>query len=371
MRTPGELETYGRDARYLAVYGAAAADLTLVYGPHQTPEDADRSTEYVTPESVAFIEGYNEGPRGLPYDTALRALNELHLQTGTASADYQGFKGHLLDNILANAAAEADYQPAGQADFVPHWLRTLENLVRKDCLIYQADHSFWRPSSEADMRAQMINQLFARSRPLINSVILPKIEADAPLAPALKQLEASWLGDKEAQQLREISGVGKSLLQLGELAVSGQNVPRSENGKIPAYTLYGSAHARSMTARYQRFTEPAVIETESLAEMFYIDGQDAEANKPRRLAHGALATLWQDFMGWPLTLPIIEQAYLDLKYMNTAPPEELSKFLITCANIKREENRDMQQASDWFVSMIREFIPPPFEGFGRSNVTVL
>jgi hypothetical protein len=353
-----ELAVPQSEASRVIELGAKSIDLTLVYNAHGTAEDADLSTAHMEPDSLVFIEGYTTQPGGqASYESDLLELNAIRLREGTECAAYIELKQDLLDDI----ATYDYYVPKGASDFTHNGMATLRALLNKDCLIYYADHKELK-SGVGGEQARELNQAFLDSQQHIARVDLPEMRANDRIAPAITHLMRSFGGEMTAHLVREVDAAVRSLYQTGKLAESISPVPRTTEGKIPAYVMYGAAHARSLTWQFtSRGVRPTLIEVMPLSEYQYLDTVDALEynNSRRRLGHYALRSLSYDFLEADAVKAVTEATYPHLEFLNEADPEEVKKFLITCALIKRQEVRNPADSYQWYLSTLRSFMPSP------------
>lgn len=352
----------------LVELGAKSIDLTLIYNAHDTAEDADQSTAHVKPDSVVFLEQFTTRLGGhADYEPDLLDLNDIRLRDGKESGDYLELKQRLLDDV----GTYDDYVPKGPNDFTRNSMARLRSLLSKDCLIYYADYKSPASDGSGGELAAELYQMFQDNVRYIGNAGLPELGPHDPIGSSLQHLQASVVGEVTAHGLRESETVSLSLQQVGQLAGSSSSyVPRTAEGKIPTYILYGAAHGRSLTWQFNtRGVEPTVVEVMSLSADQYLDVVDTPGynNYGRRLGYFALKSLIKDFVEPEARGRAAAAVYPHLEFLNEASREERRKFLVTCALIKRQQSRSLGDSRQWYESMLRSFMPNPQDYVSRTR----
>lgn len=365
-----ELATCSSEWGKLIDTGVASTDMTLIYNTHGTPEDAEVSVEYVQPDSIVFIEGFSltkaeadsrDSTFDLSCESYLNILNSIRLQHGKDHPDYRQFKESLLLSIDMVAS---EYTPAHGSDFTLHTLTEIKGLLQKDCVVFYADYKDFDVEKAEDVeRASEYNQQF---RTLVQSAEtsgLPAITGSS-MAGALRDLQSSVRAEILKHDEREAHTVLRSLSAMGrlvELSTEQAALSRNEDGRMIAYTIFGTAHARSLTQQFiDKGMRPTVNVMKSLPEYRYLDAleEHGPGNYRRRIGHAALSAIAYQLTHEFVVPALLEDAYGYLEFLNEADQDECLSFLVSCAHVQKLLGHgDRENAEKEYLALLRSFMP--------------
>jgi hypothetical protein len=372
-----ELVTVPSPGERLIERGVASTEMTLVYHAHGTVADAEASLEYIAPDSVAFIEGYSTGPvdndeqddegvdeSTLPFEGLLRPFNDLRLMYGKDHPQYQQYKTLLIeamDEVLAK------YVPSNATDFTLHQAAQINGLIKKDCLVFYADHRDIQARSDEDRsEVDEYNRYFHElvQDADIDTAILAPIPGNM-IGPALHGLMRVIKASTVKHTEREIQAVDRSMGIMGRLAgidTDAAGMRRTERGKLAAYTMYGTGHARSLTDKFtDKGLDPEVVVVKPVPEYLYLDSvtEQGYTNYRRRIGHGALATLAYQLTHEFIAPALVADTYTHLEFLNTASHGERLGFYVQCARIQKSlSHGERGRAEEDYLALLRSFMPP-------------
>jgi|GEM_PF-1385741 len=359
---PTEWETLKRRA-------IASTDMTLIYNVHATPEDARASVSHVLPDSVVFIEGYvirkdeaeQDGSNtfDLSYEAYLNALCEIRLQHGKNHPDYQGLKTAILNSI---DEIVPQYTPQNDSDFTLHSLTEIKELLLKDCMVFYADYRE-SPGEDDTEKMSEYNQRFRMLVQEANVHGFANLSGDS-IGKTLRNLIAGVQAEMLKHDERELHAILHSLSVMGQLAaLPPTDLHKSEDGRTTAYTVFGTAHARSLTHQFASHgMQPTVVTIEPLAEHLYLDAltESRYKNYRRRVGHVALSTLAYQLTHTFVAPALIADTYDHLAFLNEISQEERLAFLIACVHIQQSLDRgDRKTAEKNYFALLRSFMPRP------------
>jgi hypothetical protein len=220
-------------------------DLTLVCNRHRDAGDAEKSAAVIPLGSLVFIEGYGGVHGGI---THIEYLGQLRLLKGVDSEEYRAAKSEIRDIYRG-----VSMRPARDtSDFIQHGARLALELIEKDCVVVVADYSDMSAAVNGDNQdfVQKQNEIFNRSRDIITSGLTYQ---SAPTASAYINQQTRierdiYLGNQyrenmvQAKILRHVA----MTFRLPEFNAGFLSMVSNENGKIPAYLIFGTAHKRSL-----------------------------------------------------------------------------------------------------------------------------
>lgn len=366
-----ELAAYPTDWERLIGTGVASTDMTLIYNAHGTPDNALSSIDHVQSDSVVFIEGFSTGKAetdngdsstiDLSYEPYLNTLNNLRLQHGKDHPDYQHFKESVLQSINELAVK---YVPVNDSDFTLNSLAEIKGLLKKDCLIFYADYKDFKVEQESNPgEADEYNQRFHKLAHDANMDELATITGSS-IGGALHGLLRGARAEILMHDERELFAVHRSLSIMGRLAGLPNDMAelrRSEDGKMAAYTIYGTGHGRSLTQRFAvEGMKPKTIIVKPMAEHEYLDAisEPGYNNYRRRVGHAALSTITYQLTHKFVAPALVEDAYKHLEFLNEVSQEERLSFLVTCAHIQKLLGHgDRKTAEEEYLALLRSFMP--------------
>jgi hypothetical protein len=259
-----------------------------------------------------------------------------------------------------------EHQPSGPTDYTLHAIQALYELIQKDCVIYYADFKDLSHTGALEQTFNKHNSIFRESQKYLGPFDVSDNASSLSIAKSINAIEDSVRGKFVAHGTREIAAAFEVILQMGIIQNTDMmgNLRRTQDGKISAYVIYGTAHAKSLTWQFtSKGMEPKVIEVRTLEEHEYIDAAQIPDydNLPRRIGHAAIRSLSYTFLNIDGAREIIRDTYSNLDYLNDVDRDELNKFLITCALALREIDKDEDAAFNQFLSILRSFMPNPQE----------
>lgn len=355
--THQEIVPIPSEAERLISEGAKLSDLTLILNAHGTPEHARQTADYIPPNSLVFIEGFNTEETGEPFaENAFMHLNHLRFRYGITDEKYQHFKSYLQAEIKKRTYQE----PKNAFDFMPHCFELLQKLTDKDCVINYADYQVIKYVDSADE----INRQFRERVSHIVSSALPDADQNFGIAKNIKQIRTSVQSAAIAHYHRELIATGKLLIGVAYFNENydTESLLKNERGQFCTYLIYGTAHKKSLLAQFEsKNVRPKVVEINPLNDHMYLDAISGRnySNLPRRVGHVALSSLIFSFSNEEDVADLTQSTYEYLDFLNSASQEDQLKFLVVCMQAFREINRDSTKAYSEYLSIMRSITPYP------------
>jgi hypothetical protein len=171
-------------------------------------------------------------------------------------------------------------------DFHTHKCREISLLVEKDCFVAFADYDHQGLSTESQSERDARNTAFVNYYE--NSKSFPFNDygvTNHNLARTIISLEKSLLQEYNMHTAREAFAVRsyiQNLLMINDIDKN-HTLRRTNEGKLQTYMIFGTAHARSLTANLEKWGAlPNPIEIKPLREYSYIAKDAAEYNTTLR-----------------------------------------------------------------------------------------
>lgn len=343
---------------------SSSIDLTIFYGQHGTPADAERNSARIEPNSVVFLEGYSIGDGAEFRSRALQILRNAHVQVGVDSQVYQDIKAHVL-TYMGMALDECAAQ--GETGFTLYNNTVIQRCVEKDCLIISADYRQITDSQDADIQtqldekhAELLRLLEARN----TASDFMDITAGTAKGQHVQQAydyhdhNIAIHGIRERFTTATIIGSVNEFMQLPDL----KDVNTLPDGRLKGYLSYGAGHRYSLTTRLNEAgVDTTIVEIKEPPEWVCLDKDKAStaANRSRKVAHKAILSLIDDYYitdEWEQAMR--DATYRSLEYLNgddTATVE----FLVRCLAIRQRQAAEPDEARQQYLSLMREFMPDP------------
>lgn len=331
------------DSRYSPqlLQAAGILDVTAIYNRHGTAEDAHASTELIEPDSVVYIEA-----TGAPATTfPLTAYKRLY---GKDEA-YQAKKNDFLQTLHEDEGSPIENARA----FPAHSNALYRDLVEKDCDIINADLGTWTgPLHDSTLRSFQSNSLDIVYNTKPHTGIARDLQAMA-------QLTAENAYGHQVREHVACNVIAVDAARLYRNPRLAANTTHTPEGRVNAYLIYGTAHARSLTSKLtQAGIQTAPVEIKTLHEHQYIDTttKQFEANRKRRIAQTAfLATETCLMENYDEACNVFAHMYPQLEHLNDNRDEAID-FCIRSIKIWQYYLSDYDRALAERESLIRQYL---------------
>ncbi len=352
--------------RHDEVWAGSQLELTAVFGSHGSGKDALEASRVIEPDSIVYI----EGARLEVYD----GIDEfkylaLHKRKHGKDGDYYEHKGALAKGLkkeLSKIRRKKMMRPLlngrgydlGEQE---HEIVLHSELLTKDCEVINADFRFMR-GDESEQQAEALSIEIAKIRDEHPLLIVGVMKKGDDINEVLSRLSKSVWRTAVVHNLRETMARTIILNDINRIVGNPQwfmNAPRSPSGKIKASVIYGTAHARSLSAKFaERGVEVKPLELKSLPESQYLDNLDLQkrGNYYRRVAHGALmgasfGLFGTDRNAWR---EVNEEMYDFLEILNDDKPL-LIDFCKQCLVLRQKSQGDLNGARQDFNRLVQDF----------------
>lgn len=224
-------------------------EFELVYNSHGSVEDAELSCSHISTDSLVFLEGANydsdfDDEKTIQY--YVTHLGIIRLEHGTDSDRYIAAKQALLRAIGAHKELTESDELNPDRDWL---LSMFQNLVMKDCVVFRADmtKSILPEKTQIDIESM---------RPLnAPTGMNTKLDPTKSLGKSIIEMYKNLDNAARSQHLREFACIAEVIDVLVRLYTSYPvemwQLGRNESGKIQAYTVWGTAHAYSLTDKLE------------------------------------------------------------------------------------------------------------------------
>ena len=331
MTSPGkELERYVSDDEWQRRQEFSMArglvDFTLIFNQHGSADDAEKSVALIEPNSLVFIEAFNTSSPSLNPQPIFSLLRDLRSEFGIDSNEYREQKKQVIEYISGlEVSIEETEDPL---DFSRHILRETRLLIEKDCTIYVADvHTHEGSLISAEVYESIGSMAILTT--------FGSEDEQLSVGKIIKHGTKTWRDHSIKHELRENMHVGTSVMVAGRHAARGYDtgMARSEDGRLRSYSVFGTAHARSIQDKFQKIgINPSIVILDDIPEGMYLDPFDQIiANKNRAIGYAVVMDLVYSHAGREqIDNEILNELYASLKPLN-GDDDAAHKFMIHAA----------------------------------------
>ena len=331
-------------------HATASLDITGIYNRHATAEDAHASAEYIEPGSIVYIEGLNLNTPGQLNTHPLTIHKRLYGQDN----DYNVLKNYYLRQL--NEQTQTPSMDNEPFCFPEHSTALYHDLIEKDCDIIVAD--FATRKSFPEEAINILQGNLATSHTNIVSAIQPY----TGVGRHVQTLAAMTHKKANMHNLREmfaVRAVVRDASILMDYRTTTEDTPRTSDGKLRAYLVYGTAHTRSLTHKLRDtgITTNA-IEVSPISEPEYIDAtiESFYNNRLRRIAQTAFTMIEINLMENPSHVrDVVALIYPQMERLNDSPDETID-FCIRCLKIWQYYLSDYDRAVAERQSLINQYL---------------
>lgn len=313
-------------------------EFIVVANRHLNPQDADKSTALIEPDSIVLIEGYSETEE-TPWYNSLGIMRSMGVEDPVYM---QMARETLLEKLTS--------EPRGPLDFSQNKAKEILNLLDKRCAIFGGD---FYDSTESALGKEVKDIMFSWLRYRKG---LEQTFGDPNYAKQYRLLNKTDYASYALHMVRETSTVASTLAwveqSLKNEKDSGEvQFSLSPEGKVRTYIIFGAAHAKSLEATFKDFgINPIIKNLVDLREHQFLDHHADQENKNRRLAFLAI-----NLMGLAgEDHDNDEETYTKLEKYNYLEDEESKKLILAAMRLaglwKRSdvEDSDLQREINVF-----------------------